>query len=237
MARQKFIHDLAWALSELRVSSRSKGPLDDLRMIGLSGTQATLRLQPELMKNYDPSDFLDLPKGDQAKLHKAVEDFRRLTATAPGVKSPTTKQLKARFKSLEGVCDIVRKPILQEWSTAVESLSSDAEGWSKKRNWITKREMKEIEESLLKTYEVPQLLFYADGVTLLLDPIARFAMGAEGVAELAVVPSYDHLVLPRIADDGWRILSDESTRTKSDRLKPWNENSFVQAVSRLKTLK
>jgi hypothetical protein len=188
------------------------------------------------VRNYDPNDFLDLPEKDQAKLRKAVEGFRRLTAAAPSDKALARKQIEDRLKLLKEICGVVRKPVLQEWSTAVEELIADAEGWSRKRGWITKRKTREIDEAFLETYKVPQLLFYADGATLVLDPVARFAMGAEGVAEMAAVPSYDHLVLPRTAGGGWRILAEAPTRTKPDRLKAWNENSFVQAVTRLKSL-
>lgn len=236
MSRPMFIHDLVWALSNLRLWSRSKSLLDDLGGLGTGMTRAAAQLWHVRMKDYNPNDFLDLPQDDQAKLQNAVEDFRRLSRKHRHDEIQTKSQIEAGLTLLKQICDIVRKPILQEWSTAVEDLIADAEGWSQKHGWITRRKTKEIDEALLETYEAPQLLLYADGTTLVLDPVARFAMGAEGVAELAVVPSYDHMVLPRIADDGWHILSDEPTRAKSDRMRPWNESSFVQAVSHLKAL-
>ncbi len=236
MPKRKFILDLLSALGDLQVSARSTRPRFDASRTATAIKQAAPWLSPRTVENFDPKDFLDLPRNEQEALQRAVEDFRELAGTTPDDEAPTDEQYDQGLKLLRTICDVVRKPILEDWSSAVESLIADAERWSKKHDWPTKREAKQVEESLLGAYEVPQLLLFADGVTFLVDPIARFAAGAEGVAELAVVPSYNYLVIPR-KSAGWYIVAAEHPHASSNKLESLNEDSFLRAVAWLKLQK
>jgi hypothetical protein len=81
--------------------------------------------------------------------------------------------------------------VRDEWVRAVEQLVTDVEGWCKANDWPTRRIDKRLEESKIGEYVVPALLIQVDLVKLLLEPVARFVPGADGVVDLYLMPQYD----------------------------------------------
>src|SRR6476659_101623 len=96
--------------------------------------------------------------------------------------------------------------VRDEWVTTVEQLVRAVESWAQGQGWAVRREPKRIEENRIGAYEVPQLLFQLPAGRFLLDPVARFVTGAEGLVDLYVLPSYDAVMIAR-TPDGWFLHS------------------------------
>ncbi|HVA49177.1 MAG TPA: hypothetical protein VNH11_22630 [Pirellulales bacterium] len=64
---------------------------------------------------------------------------------------------------------------------------------------------------------------------LIVEPIARYVVGAEGRVDLAVFPSYHSVAIVR-RDNDWQLLPDGAGRAR-----PWSEDAFVKAVASLAT--
>jgi hypothetical protein len=118
--------------------------------------------------------------------------------------------------------------VRDEWVAAVEGLIGDAETWSHKQDWATRRDAKPIVEDRLGPYIVPQLLIQGTFGRLLLDPVARYIVGAEGLVDLFLIPSYDSLMIARYPE-GWFLVPEDAEGPRV----PWSEASFVEAALRL----
>ncbi len=115
-----------------------------------------------------------------------------------------------------------------EWIVAVEQLVGDVEAWVTKRNWWVHRELKTVTEDELGSYEVPVLTMQSPTARFVLEPIARYVMGAEGRVDLSIFPSYDRFMIVR-ADGGWRLRSLD----RRDRNFAWSERAFFKVIAEL----
>jgi hypothetical protein len=81
-------------------------------------------------------------------------------------------------------------------------------------------------ESMPGSYEVPRLLVHNGIGRVLLDPVARYAIGSEGAVELLSVPDYDGT--PIFREGGrWSFSADDEAGAEG-----WSEQAFARAVSR-----
>ena len=181
---------------------------------------AALWLTSRAVEGFDANDFNDLPEAERDELQNSVTAFRHLADTIPPQSPPTDEQYRNGLNLLQRIFSIVRKPILDEWSDSVEQLISEAEEWARERGWSSRRESKTVRERLLDTYDLSQLLIQINGSTLLLDPIVRFVPGALGVADLALVPSYHSVRIPR-REDGWHLHIDPDRRGGGESQSLW----------------
>lgn len=114
-----------------------------------------------------------------------------------------------------------------EWVAAVEQLISEAETWATEQHWSVHRGPKTITEGRLGTYEVPALLIWAPAGRFVIDPIARFVVGALGLIDLCVFPSYDYMMIIR-TEAGWQFETNPKTVSR-----PWSKQTFLEVVSEL----
>lgn len=114
-----------------------------------------------------------------------------------------------------------------EWIAAVEQIVSDAEAWATEQHWFVHRGPKTITEPALGSYEVPTLLIQAPAGRFVIDPIARYVIGALGKIEFCVFPSYYYVMILR-TESGWQV--DTNPRTVS---RPWSKQTFFEVVSEL----
>jgi hypothetical protein len=127
-----------------------------------------------------------------------------------------------------------RRPIadwqirLTEWVAETNEIVQQASDWAKANAWDTLTDQKVITEDPIGKYEVPRLLIHRTDGKLLLDPIARYVVGAAGRFELCVIPSYDSVVLVK-TDTGWRFYS--TTREGFDL--PWSADTFTKVCNEL----
>jgi hypothetical protein len=112
------------------------------------------------------------------------------------------------------------------WLDEVEEVVSQAEQWAAKRDWSTLRDEKTITEDIIGTYSVPRLLVHLPQGRLLLDPVARYVVAAEGRFDFCALPSFDSIPLVKI-DGIWHLTA----RKKPGRR--WSEELFEKTALEL----
>jgi hypothetical protein len=117
---------------------------------------------------------------------------------------------------------------LADWITEVGALINQAQKWAETRGWATRQDQKIITEEIFGTYEAPALLIHTPGGRLLLDPVARNTVGAEGRLDFCVMPSYDSVALVKV-DGGWTFLPDAQNGLRL----PWTEEAFEKLALEL----
>lgn len=95
--------------------------------------------------------------------------------------------------------------VRDEWIQAVEQLVSKVESWCREKEWPTRRIDKRLEDTRIGEYVVPALLLQVDLVKLLLEPIARYAPGSDGVVDLYRMPEYDDVATIYRRNDAWEV--------------------------------
>lgn len=117
---------------------------------------------------------------------------------------------------------------LHAWIAEVEEVLSQAKSWADKRGWATKQDQKVLTEEAMGTYEAPRLLIHSPQGRLLLDPAARYVVGAEGRFDFCVMPSYD--AVPLVKTGGtWGF----SSTSPQDLDLPWSEEAFEKVALKL----
>ena len=114
-----------------------------------------------------------------------------------------------------------------DWVAAVEQVISDAEAWATEQHWFVHRGPKTITEDPIGPYEVPTLLIQAPAGRFVIDPIARYVIGALGKIEFCVFPSYYYIMILR-TDAGWRLETNPRTASR-----PWSKQTFFEVISEL----
>ena len=114
-----------------------------------------------------------------------------------------------------------------EWIAAVEQVISDAEAWSTEQHWFVHRGPKTITEPALGSYEVPTLLIQAPAGRFVIDPIARYVIGALGEIDFCVHPSYYYVMIVR-TESGWQVETNPKTTSRL-----WSKQTFFEVVSEL----
>jgi hypothetical protein len=94
-----------------------------------------------------------------------------------------------------------------EWLSRLAELVELVQAWSQEFGWATRRIEKRLQESQLGTYQAPALLMQKEFARVLLEPIARFAPGVEGVVDLYLMPAYDDIASLSFHDGVWRVHS------------------------------
>jgi len=117
---------------------------------------------------------------------------------------------------------------LATWIAEVEQIVNQARTWAETRSWATREDRKVITEEIIGTYEAPSLLVHTPQGRLLLEPVARYVMGAEGRFDFCVMPSYDSIPLVK-TDGAWGFLSG----TAKDLVLPWSEQAFENVALEL----
>jgi len=79
----------------------------------------------------------------------------------------------------------------EQFRRRVEELVARFEGEVDRREWITRRYPKRLRDEDREVYEVPALYVQKGATSLLLDPVGYDVPGAEGAADLYLMPAYD----------------------------------------------
>lgn len=131
--------------------------------------------------------------------------------------------------------------VRDEWVQAVEQLVAEVESWCKARDWPTRRVEKRLEESRIGEYYAPALVIQVDLVKLMLEPIARFTSGGDGVVDLYRMPEYADTASLFRRDGKWFFLATVTNDTaelpdEAVGLMPgwFSESAFMDLVSALR---
>jgi hypothetical protein len=98
-----------------------------------------------------------------------------------------------------------KKKLRDEWLENLSHLVETMRVWAQELDWSTRLIEKKMEESRLGTYKAPALILQKETVRVMLEPIARFATGVEGVVDLYLMPAYDDIASLYFYDDGWQL--------------------------------
>jgi hypothetical protein len=108
-----------------------------------------------------------------------------------------------RKKADRGVDDSAA--LRDEWLKVLANLTTKVKTWAEESNWSTRRIAKKMKDSRLGVYEAPALLMQKETVRVLLDPVARFVPGADGVVDLYLMPAYDDIASLYLVDGEWQL--------------------------------
>ena len=106
-----------------------------------------------------------------------------------------------------------------EWLGRLRTLAADVKRWAEDLDWSTRIISKKMNDSRLGRYEAPALIMQKETTRAILDPIARFAPGTDGVVDLYLMPGYDDIATLSFSDGAWRLhhmLSGEAGAAASD---------------------
>ena len=82
----------------------------------------------------------------------------------------------------------------RQFEDRVEELVARFEREVDPDEWVTRRYPKRLRDGDRSVYELPALYLQKGPVKLLLDPISYDVVGAEGVADIYLMPAYDPTV-------------------------------------------
>ena len=119
----------------------------------------------------------------------------------------------------------------EEWLERLSGLVETVRSWAQDLDWSTRQIEKKMEDSRLGTYKAPALLLQKETVRVLLEPIARFAPGVEGVVDLYLMPAFDDIATLYFYDCGWQLhymfpTSPTVATTREAEHKPLSKETF-----------
>lgn len=129
-----------------------------------------------------------------------------------------------------------------DWEKQTRQLADDVETWVRQetnRGWRVEREEKELAEEVVGgLYHVPIITIHAPQGRLILEPIARGIVGAQGRIDLYAWPSLFRVMLlhkPRGKDNSEDQPLEWVVRTESglDWPLPWNRETFLNLAQSL----
>jgi hypothetical protein len=92
-----------------------------------------------------------------------------------------------------------------EWLSRLSTLVESVQSWAQEIGWSTRRIEKQLEESQIGSYRAPALLLQEGTTRLLLEPIARFVPGADGIVDLYSMPANDDIASLYFDDGDWQL--------------------------------
>jgi hypothetical protein len=93
----------------------------------------------------------------------------------------------------------------EQFRRRVEELVAVFEREVDRSEWVTRRYPKRLRDDAREVYEVPALYLQKGPTSLLLDPIGYDVPGAEGAADLYLMPTYDPTASVYFEDGQWVI--------------------------------
>jgi hypothetical protein len=93
-----------------------------------------------------------------------------------------------------------------EWLSRLSELTGLVRSWAEHLDWSTRQIAKRrMKDSRLGLYEAPALIMQKGTTRVLLDPVARFAPGVDGVVDLYLKSAYDDIATFYLVDGQWRL--------------------------------
>ena len=232
MAKEDFFRDIRQAATLVRpmvqTDSKRLAPAGVARRL----ERAALWLTPKYVEAFAADDFADLPSSLRNSIKDAVEQFATVARQVSPDDSANDDQFRVGSERFHRLLVVVGDVVRNEWIAAVEQLVAAAQSWSEKRRWGCQLGVKELQETLLGEYKLPQLHIHVEDASLLLDPVARFVSRGLGLVDLAILSPYRSMMIPR-TQDGWHIHLETGKDINGVRREPWAEESFFRAVELL----
>jgi len=229
--REKFILDVRRSARTVQKSEvEADSDAMDADAITKILHRAALWLTPKLVERYRPKDFADWPKEQRARLELAVQEFRKIARQVTQNELVTVDQFMEGTRCFRELVNVLGEIVRVEWTQAIGTIEHQAEEWSAEIGWRTRRVNKKISESLIGTYEAPQLLIFAEPNLYVLDPVARFIPGGQGSFDVAIQPSYYTTSLYRDDSGKWSVHLEVRNGVSKGRRVEWSKDAFRQCI-------
>jgi hypothetical protein len=127
-----------------------------------------------------------------------------------------------------------------KWLDRVGKLVGDIELWGEKLGWATRRIEKHLEDSGVGAHKVPALLLQKETVRVLLEPVSPRALGAEGIVDLYLMPSYDDIASLYFREGRWRVhyifqgRGEAAAMSEEVESQPLSEDIFAAVLEEMK---
>src|SRR5690349_2475082 len=92
-----------------------------------------------------------------------------------------------------------------DWLACLGQLVSHTKEWVERSGWKTREITKSMKDSVLGEYRAPALLMQRETVEVILNPVSRFVLGAEGAVDLYLMPAYDDIASLYFEGGQWMI--------------------------------
>ena len=183
--------------------------------------RAALWLTPKVVEQYHPEDFADWQKEEQDRLRLAIEEFLKIARQVRPDEPATIDQFTEGVRRFRDLIHVLGGMVLEEWMHAIATIEKQEEEWSAEAGWRSRRVKKKLSESLIGTYEAPQLLIFAEPDLYVLDPLARFIPGGQGSFDLAIQPSYYTTPLYRDDSGNWYVHLEVRNGVSNGKREKW----------------
>ena len=125
---------------------------------------------------------------------------------------------------------LVREAWVRDVKDLVHTVEEWAEGAAAERGWTTtKADIELSEEATGGSYVVPILEIHAPEGKLVLEPVGRGTMNADGRVDLYAWPSLYRVMLLRKNDQGWIVRTDSGL----DWPESWGDDTFMSLAGGL----
>ncbi|MBW3539299.1 MAG: hypothetical protein KY476_03440 [Planctomycetes bacterium] len=233
--REEFILDVRRVMRLVRPVVSTDSGVVRADSIGAALRSAALWLSPTTVEQFEPAEFADVQQGLQQELVRAVAEFRAIAEAVPADAAATEDQFRQGVDAFQQLVEAVRGIVLPEWQTAAAELVAQAEEWCEAAGWRARRLSKQLAETLLGSYSLPQLQLYAEQNLYVLNPVARFVPAAMGAFELSIQPSFDLTGLYRDFSGKWYVHLGIGQPPTNPRSEPWTRETFRAAVEELRS--
>lgn len=197
--------------------------------------RAAIWLTPKVVDSYDPAEFQDLAREQREELNTAVDAFRSIASSIPSDQPATESQFRDGLQTFNRLKSAIQKVVMVDWESAANSLIQQVEGWARDLGWNTRREAKDLTETLIGSYRLDRLYLHAEGNLYVLEPLARFVAGGSGGFVLSLQLSSNSTGIYRHSDGVWRVhlqADGDPEVTEGDRL---SKESFCAALRELRS--
>ena len=231
MAKQDFFQSVRTAVRFLAPRVETDNPYTKPSELEQRLRGAAIWLTPKSVEGFNPQDFCDVPEQERESLIQDVSSFIGVAEAVRPDRPAKPGEVETALPRFLKIVTTVQKLLSDEWIDAANRMLDEACAWAKARQWPTQFFPRQISEDFIGTYELRKLVFAVQGSQLVLNPVGRFAPGADGMFDLAVLPVYESVMILRQLGQ-WHIhpLSGENQRRE------WSEGAFVETAEKLARL-
>ena len=116
----------------------------------------------------------------------------------------------------------------QEWCALLDGLMNQISSWAAAKSWLVSRKEKDIRDDLPDAYAAPILEIKTPQGHIVVEPVGRKVIGAEGRVDIYAFPSLNRLLLVHI-EGRWVIKTDSGVVWP----RGWNKKAFVELAGSL----
>lgn len=124
------------------------------------------------------------------------------------------------------------------WIDRVFALVGQVEQWAKEMGWSTRRLEKKLDDPWIGKHRVPALLMQEDLCRILLEPLGRSSLGAEGIIDLYLMPAYDDIARLLYNGNQWDLHymfpGAKPAATVRDESKPLSKETLAKVLTEMR---